>query len=323
MNAIRLAVSRISAETPQIRSFELTPAEGGALPPFEPGAHVRVSLPDGGDRAYSLMRFEPAGAEGAKDGPTAYRIAVRLEEESAGGSRFMHGLAEGAALEIAPPKNDFPLAAGAAPVVLFAGGIGITPITGMVAELAGRDRDFVLHYAGRSRGLLAFVDELRALAGDRLIEHYDDEPETALDLAKVLAAVTIDAHVHVCGPRGMIEAVKAAARGRGFADDHVHFELFTNQAAATAGDAFEIELASTGEVLPVPAGKSIIEVLEEAGHDVLYDCQRGDCGICQTEVISGTPDHRDVVLSDDEKASGKVMQICVSRSKSPRLVLDL
>jgi vanillate O-demethylase ferredoxin subunit len=121
----------------------------------------------------------------------------------------------------------------------------------------------------------------------------------------------------------MIEAAKSAASARGFPADHIHFELFVNKAEAASGDAFEIELASTGEVLPVPAGKSIIEVLEEAGHDVLYDCQRGDCGICQTEVVSGTPDHRDVVLSDDEKASGKVMQICVSRAKSPRLVLDL
>jgi vanillate O-demethylase ferredoxin subunit len=104
----------------------------------------------------------------------------------------------------------------------------------------------------------------------------------------------------------------------------VHVELFDNASAGAAGDeSFDVEIASTGEIVSVPADKTIIEALEEAGHDLMYDCQRGDCGICQTEVLEGVPDHRDVVLSEKERESGKIMQICVSRAKSPRLRLDL
>lgn len=322
MSEIQLTVGDIVQETPLIKSFRLQAANnGGTLPGFEPGAHIRIQLPDGGDRAYSLINFDPdAQLSGAI---SEYRISVRLEEESTGGSRFMHGLNVGDALAAEAPKNDFPLVEGNEQITLLAGGIGITPITGMVATLVRQGRDFQLHYAGRSRGALAFTDPLRRLAGDRMTEHYDDEPETALELSALMGGLLPSGHVYICGPKGMIEAARKAANGRGFSDDHIHFELFTNQAAAASGDAFEIELSSTGEVLSVPGGKSIIDVLEEAGHDVLYDCQRGDCGICQTEVISGDPDHRDVVLSDEEKASGKVMQICVSRAKSPRLVLDL
>ncbi len=292
------------------------PAGDEKLPDFEPGAHIKISLPEGGERAYSLIDLEPIpDTEG-------YRIAVRLEEESTGGSRFMHRLSTGDIISATKPVNDFPLIGSEGPVTFLAGGIGITPITAMVSHLARSGKDYQLHYAGRSSDALAFVEPLRTIARDRLELHYDDA-ENALDLTAVINNLSPVGHIYVCGPRGMIDAAQEAARSYGFADDHIHFELFTNQVEAAAGSAFEIELASTGEVLPVPDGKSIIDVLEEAGHDVLYDCQRGDCGICQTEVISGVPDHRDVVLSDDEKASGSVMQICVSRSKTPRLVLDL
>ena len=323
MDTIEVIVKDVVQETPLIRSFLLQATDESPLNGFDPGAHVRISLPDGGDRAYSLINLDPSSDASNRNDPGEYRIAVRLEEESTGGSQFMHGLQAGATLKIAPPKNDFELAGEDGPVILLAGGIGITPLTGMAARLTGAGREFELHYCGRSRGALAFVEPLKALVGDKLTEHYDDEPDMALNLQSLIGGISPAGHLYICGPKGMIEAASSAARARGFAEDHIHFELFTNQAAATAGDAFEIELASTGEVLPVPEGKSIIEVLEDAGHDVLYDCQRGDCGICQTEVVSGTPDHRDVVLSDDEKASGKVMQICVSRAKTPRLVLDL
>lgn len=321
MTKLDLTVRDIVAETSLIKSFRLTASEGGSLPGFTPGAHIRVTLPDGGDRAYSLINLDPA-TDPTEPQPE-YRVAVRLEEDSAGGSRFMHGLAVGDRLQAEGPKNDFPLVDDPVSITLLAGGIGITPLTGMAASLVSRKQPFSLHYAGRSRGALAFVDQLESIAPGKIVQHYDDDPETALNLSALVGGLSPSDHLYVCGPKGMIEAASSAARARGLADDHIHVELFTNQVEAAAGDAFEIELASSGEVLPVPEGKSIIDVLEEAGHDVLYDCQRGDCGICQTEVISGEPDHRDVVLSDDEKASGKVMQICVSRSKSPRLVLDL
>jgi vanillate O-demethylase ferredoxin subunit len=135
--------------------------------------------------------------------------------------------------------------------------------------------------------------------------------------------LTPDTHIYLCGPKGMIDAARTAAVSEGHPEDQIHIELFTSAATAEGDTAFEVEIADTGAVYTIPPGKTIIDVLEDEGMDLIYDCQRGDCGICQTDVISGTPDHRDVVLSDAEKASGKVMQICVSRAKSDRLVLDL
>jgi vanillate O-demethylase ferredoxin subunit len=121
----------------------------------------------------------------------------------------------------------------------------------------------------------------------------------------------------------MIDAVKAAAHAEGVSADRIHYELFKAEQPSSPDLPFEVEIRSTGQVVGVAAGQTIIQALEAAGLDVLYDCQRGDCGICQCGVVEGVPDHRDVILSDDEKASNKVMQICVSRAKSERLVLDL
>jgi vanillate O-demethylase ferredoxin subunit len=168
---------------------------------------------------------------------------------------------------------------------------------------------------------MAYRDDLGGLCGDALHLHEDDGP-ARLDLDAVIADLG-DAHLYVCGPRGLIDAARDKAEAAGVPRARVHFELFDSPEEQAGDTAFEVEIASTGEVHVVPPGSSIIEVLEAAGLDVMYDCQRGDCGICQTDVISGEPDHRDVVLSEDERTGGKVMQICVSRAKSPRLVLDL
>ncbi|MEO9631019.1 MAG: iron-sulfur cluster-binding domain-containing protein, partial [Sulfitobacter sp.] len=158
--------------------------------------------------------------------------------------------------------------------------------------------------------------------GDALHLHCDDD-DSALNLDAVIASAGGDAHFYVCGPKGLIDAVKAKAEAAGIAPDHIHFELFDAPQEQQGDSAFEVEVASSGEVFTIPPGQSIIDVLEAGGVDVMYDCQRGDCGICQCDVISGTPDHRDVVLSEAERAAGNVMQICVSRAKSPRLVLDI
>ncbi len=322
MTDLKLVVKSAEPETDLIKVFVLQPHDKGSLPRFTPGSHIRVRLPAGGDRAYSLITFDTVSTT-PENGSDLFRIAVRLEEESTGGSAYMHSLKPGEVITVGLPKNDFPLHEGSAPAVFLAGGIGITPITAMAASLTARSFEFRVHYTGRTRGSLAFLDRLDAMLGSRLKVYYDDEPGNAIDLAAIIGSASPESHIYVCGPRGMIEAVKSMARSNGFADEQVHFELFTNAVSAGKGDTFEVELASTGEVFTVPSGKTIIDVLEDAGHDVLYDCQRGDCGICETTVISGIPDHRDVVLSEDERSSGKVMQICVSRAKSPRLVLDL
>ena len=322
MQELELKVVEVVDEAPMVRAFRLEPVTGKGLPGYSPGSHIRVRLPSGDDRPYSLVNLDPSRET---EGNVAdYRLGVRLEENSQGGSSFMHALKPGDRISASPPKNEFPLAdAVATPALLIAGGIGITPIASMTSELLRIGREFTLHYSGRARGSLAFLASLRALLGDRLIEHYDDLTGGPLDVEAVLSGATTDQHLYVCGPKPMIEAVQAAARGRGWAEERIHFELFTPPVPQTGDKPFEVEIASTGESYTVPVGESIIQVLEAAGHDLIYDCQRGDCGICQTDVISGEPDHRDVVLTDGEKAEGKVMQICVSRARSAKLVLDL
>ncbi len=301
--------------TDRIAEFRFVPVEGDPCA-WQPGAHMRVTLPDGGDRAYSLIHF---GA--VPEVPEEYRIAVQLEEESTGGSRFMHGLEEGDEVTAGQPKCDFPVTPGSA-AVLLAGGIGITPMISMAAALKATGTQVDLHYAVRSRPLMAYGEELAEHLGEALQVHCDDD-ETALDLDALIGDLG-ERHLYICGPRGLIDAARAKAEAAGVPSDRVHVELFDNASAGGAGDeAFEVEIASTGEIVQIPADKTIIEALEAAGHDLIYDCQRGDCGICQTDVLEGVPDHRDVVLSEEERASGKIMQICVSRAKTPRLKLDL
>jgi vanillate O-demethylase ferredoxin subunit len=233
----------------------------------------------------------------------------------------MHRLRVGDTVRAQPPKCDFALRDHAAPALLLAGGIGVTPLISMATALREADRPFRLVHAARSRGASGFATALSAAFGDVVALASDDE--APLDLDALMAGLEPGAQLYICGPRGMIEAARTAAAAAGVPGDRVHVELFTNDAAQGSDSAFEVEIASSGQVFTIPPGRTIIEVLEEAGVDLIHDCQRGDCGICQTDVISGTPDHRDVVLSEAERAAGNVMQICVSRARSPRLVLDL
>jgi len=315
---LTLTVTDVQTVAPGVRQITLGD-NGATLPGYSAGAHLKVDVPDVGLREYSLVNLDP-GAR-TEDGVSAYVLGVRLEEESTGGSRSMHALSPGDRLQCQPPRNDFALGPADNPL-LIAGGIGITPIAAMVARLAGQGRAYDLHYTGRAPGSLAFLSALQTLAGERLHTHYD-KTKSALDLARLLDGQSPERPIYVCGPKGMIEATKALAQKAGFPAENIHFELFARASQQSGDVAFEVEIASSGEVHTIPADQSIIEALEAAGLDLMYDCQRGDCGICQTDVVSGIPDHRDVVLSEDEKAAGEVMQICVSRAQSPRLVLDI
>ncbi len=325
MQALELVVSDIRAETPLVRSLTLRAADGGTLPAFTAGAHLQVSIPGLTDRrCYSLVSFDRAPESFVA--PDAYRLGVRLEAESGGGSRYMHTLKPGDRLTARGPKNDFPLHPAEPdelPVVLLAGGIGITPIAAMAAALAAAKRPYALHYSGRSLDQLAFLAELDRLAGPALTLHADDQAAMRLDVGRLLDGLDRRQHLYVCGPKGMIDAVIEGAKARGWADQRVHFELFT-AAAPQAGDRpFELELRQSGLLLQVPADKTMLEVMEAAGCDPMYDCKRGECGVCTATVLEGEPDHRDYFLSDAEKAGGKLIQICISRAKSARLVLDL
>lgn len=312
-----LAIDRIERITERIRLFTLVSPDGAPLPEYEAGAHVDIDLGKLGTRSYSLVDFEPRPAGGRRH----WNLAIQREDEGRGGSRALHALSVDDTIGVSAPKNDFRLHDEDAPALLIAGGIGVTPIISFATELTRRGTPFAFHYATRSASLCAFRDRLRDAFGSSLRLWFDDD--RMIDPGALIAAAAPDTHIYCCGPRGMIEATREKAEAAGFDKAHVHFELFSSAQTGEADRPFEIELAGTGQVFTVPAGRSIVEVLEEAGIEVMYDCARGDCGICQTNVISGTPDHRDVVLSDAERASGKVMQICVSRAKSARLVLDL
>lgn len=315
MKTIKGVVAAKEPLTDRITEFKISPTPGNSLPEFEPGSHATFVLPDDRTRSYSLVTFDG-------DGSGDYRFAVQVEEAGDGGSKAMHALGVGHEVTFEPPKNDFELVLDR-PAVLLAGGIGVTPLISMATALKAAGTPFRFHFAGRTGSAMVYRERLQEALGDALVLHCDDEPDTVLDLDAVVAEAT-DKDLYVCGPRGMIEAAKSKAEAAGMPKERIHFELFDNVGKTQEGDsAFEVELASSGEVFTVGPGQSIIDVLEAGGVDVLYDCRRGDCGICQCDVVSGTPDHRDVVLSDEERDSGKVMQICVSRAKSPRLVLDL
>ncbi|MBV8619459.1 MAG: oxidoreductase [Curvibacter sp.] len=325
---IAVVVRTVRVLNPLITEFTLESADGGPLPGYTPGAHVRLPVQTASGQAdwrhYSLINLDPA--PGATGSPRHYRVAVRLEAQGRGGSRYLHAqLKPGLRIGIEAPRNDFPLAQAGGCTVLLAGGIGITPLLSMAACCVGQGAAVRLHYAGRSPGLMAYAGEARDLLGERLHLHADDEAGAPLDLDAVLAGCGPLDTLHVCGPLPLLDAVLARAQGLGWPRGRIHFELFSGAPAASEGAdrPFEVCLQRSGRCHTVPAGRSILEVLLAQGCDPLYDCQRGECGVCAVPVLEGRPDHRDHVLTEAEKATGQVIQICVSRSLSPRLVLDL
>jgi len=323
---LQLRVAEARELNPLIRMVRLRAHDGAVLPGYSAGAHlrVRVELPDGSAdwRHYSLINLVADGAAGAA--PTEYAIAVRREDSGRGGSLFMHRQVQsGQLLQVEAPKNEFPLREHAGCAVLVAGGIGITPLTSMAARRVALGAPVRLHYAGRSRELMAFVPELQQLLGDALSLHIDAEAGMPLDVDALLDVCAADDHLYVCGPKPMLDTLLARTQARGWTRERVHFEVFNASAVETGDRAFEVVLAQSGRSITVPADRSILDCLIDAGCDPLFDCKRGECGVCGTPVIDGEIDHRDYVLSAFEKREGRVMQVCVSRCKGARLVLDL
>ncbi len=309
---VRLVALRWEADG--IASLELRPLQGG-LAAFEPGAHIELLLPGGLRRAYSLTN-----APGQRE---AYRVAVQRDPASRGGSRAVHeALRIGQTLTIGRPRNLFALADDAAPSVLIAGGIGITPVWAMAQQLAAQQRAWTLHYAVRERRRAAFVEPLLALDAARVHLHVDGE-SGAFDLAACVAAAPAEAHLYCCGPGPMLEAFERACAGRD--PSRVHLERFGSAAdtPAAAAGGFEVVLARAGKTLPVPPGTSILDAVLAAGVDAPNSCREGYCGTCETRVLEGTPLHADSVLSTAERAANRTMMICRSRCLGERLVLDL
>ncbi|MES2260897.1 MAG: PDR/VanB family oxidoreductase [Pseudomonadota bacterium] len=318
METIDVVVVNKTVEAERVAAFELARADRAALPPFTAGAHIDVHLPGQLVRQYSLC--------GSTQDLSRYTIAVLREPGSRGGSEAIHAaVREGDVLRIGAPRNHFPLQP-APYYVLLAGGIGITPMICMADELARQGARFELHYCSRSPQLAAFRGRLAAAPYAGHVHcHYDDgAPQQRLDLARVFGDAGMDSHVYVCGPGGFINHVEGGAALAGLAAQQVHREYFSAAPLDTTGDkAFEITLARSGRRLPVPAGRSVLEVLLAHGVDIPVSCEQGVCGTCVTRVLEGIPHHRDMYFTDQEHASNQQFTPCCSRSKTPSLVLDL
>lgn len=318
MTGLQVRVARKRAEAEGIAGFELERVDGGALPPFSAGAHVDVALPGGLTRQYSLCND---AAETHR-----YRIAVLREPASRGGSASMHdAVHEGDVLTISEPRNHFPLVH-AQRTVLFAGGIGITPILCMAQRLHAIGADFTLHYATRSAARTAFAGEIRASAFAQQVQfHHDDGPAAqALNVPDALGAYDAGTHIYICGPAGFITHVVQVAQGMGWPEGQVHLEYFNAAPQDTSADrAFEVKLASSGKTYPVAAGQTVVQALLAHGVEVLTSCEQGVCGTCITRVLEGECDHRDMYFTDEEKARNDQFTPCCSRAKSALLVLDL
>lgn len=314
----RVRVRRIAVEAQDICSFELVDAEGQTLPSFSAGSHVDVHLDGGLVRQYSLCN-DPRETH-------RYLLAVLREPASRGGSAAMHGLREGQELRISEPKNHFALAQATPHHLLLAGGIGITPILSMAERLAAIGASFELSYCTRSVTRTAFAERIRASGfADRVRFHRDDGPAAQrLDIPATLASQPDGTHLYVCGPTGFMDAVLAGARDAGWSESRLHREYFAASTVDKTGDgAFEVQLASSGAVIRVAADQSIAAALAAAGVQVPVSCEQGVCGTCLTRVVEGTPEHRDMYLTDEEHARGDRITLCCSRAGSPRLVLDL
>jgi vanillate O-demethylase ferredoxin subunit len=327
MSTLDLVVTGVARETELIRRVTLARPDGGPLPGYTAGAHLTIQVPGVGVRKYSLVNAD--AAPGATAAPRAYTLGVRLEAASEGGSRYIHSLKVGDKVAAEAPANAFALTP-AGEVVLIGGGIGITPMISMAAELKAAGRPFRLIYAMRARDEMAFRDEIHALTDGAVHVHADAEAGSFFDMNAALAQVPEGATVFVCGPKPMIKAGMDGARALKWPRDRLRFELFFSvkapeppKPAPVDDGSFEVVLQSAGKTLKVPKDKTILDVLLDAGLDPLHDCKRGECGVCQVAVIEGVPDHKDVILSESERAANKVIQICISRSKSPKLVLDL
>lgn len=321
MNTAKIAVvvQSVTAEAAGILSFDLRPADGGTLPPFEAGAHIDLHLANGLVRSYSLVN--PPWER------HRYVVAVALDRNSSGGSRFLFDRQlAGQIITISAPRNNFRLVENAANTALIAGGIGVAPLFCMAQRLEALGRPWQLHYATRDRASCAFRSPLEALEAarpGRVHFNFDQEHGRIIDLPAIVAAVPLDAHIYCCGPIPMLEAFKAAAAARPAERVHVEYFAAPVTTGPALGNAYTVTLARSGRTLEVPAGQTILSVLSQAGIFAASSCETGICGACEVTVLQGIPDHRDHILTDAERVSNTRMMICVSGCQSDNLVLDL
>jgi len=311
-----LEVLRRETVADGVVTLTLADQAGADLPEWSAGAHIDLLLTPSLVRQYSLC--------GSTSKRSEWMVAVLLDPDSRGGSQFIHEeLSEGSTVRVRGPRNHFPMV-GSPRYQFIAGGIGITPILPMIEAAEARGADWQLLYGGRARASMAFLDPLERF-GDRVTVSPRDERQSRLDLDSVLAEPQDDTLVYCCGPEGLLGAVEGACRP--WPDDSLRIERFSakplEEPPPDALDTFEVECQASGVTVTVPANRSIYEALEEEGVAVLGSCMEGVCGTCECDVIEGEPDHRDSVLSEAERARGDMIMVCVSRSRSERLVLDI
>lgn len=313
MTRTRVRVAKIAGATVSTNIYTLVPVEGARLPPVQAGAHVDLFLRADLVRQYSLLRASPA--------PDAYIVGIKKEEGGRGGSRYIHeNLRVGDEIEIGAPRNNFPLTEDAEHSVLLAGGIGITPIWAMAQRLRELGRSWRLHASNRARHEAALLDELAA--SSNVILHFDDEAGGYLDIDRVIAQAPPNTHFYCCGPMPMLAAFRAATAY--LPSQQVHDEAFApDPNEADENRAFTVRLARSALDLPIPSSASILDTLREHGIDAVSSCEAGVCGMCETRVLEGEVDHRDHVLSAEERAANDRMMICCSRAKFGFLALDL
>jgi vanillate O-demethylase ferredoxin subunit len=313
---LTVQVADVRAEACDVMTLELRAVGGGQLPPFDPGAHLDLHLPNGLVRQYSLTNDWRERDR--------YVIGVGRAEKSRGGSDYVHSqIRAGMQLKISVPRNNFPLDPEAQRFLFIAGGIGVTPIMAMIRWCVAQSKPWRIIYAARSRQRAAFYEQICGLARSSAQFHFDDEAGQVLDAAQAMSSWSSGERIYCCGPTPLMEAVKALSEQ--LPPDTVRFEWFTvpESDEPQESESFSVRLERSGREFQVPADKSILEVLEENGFEIPFSCREGLCGTCVTNVLEGEPDHRDYVLSDEERESGKMMTICCSRSKSPSLTLDV
>ena len=316
---VDVEVRRREAVSDGVVTLTLADPGGADLPEWAPGAHIDLLMTPSLVRQYSLCGDTANRAE--------WQVGVLLDPNSRGGSQFVHDkLHEGTTVRVRGPRNHFPLV-GSPRYLFIAGGIGVTPIVPMIAAAAAAGADWRLLYGGRTPSSMAFVDELQRY-GDRVTVCPRDAQDGAnfrTNLDAVLSSAQENTLVYCCGPEGLLTAVEDACKT--WPQGSLHIERFSAKEleppSPEALETFEVECQRSGIPLTVPPDKSVYQVCEDAGVDVLGSCMEGVCGTCECDVLEGEPDHRDSVLNDAEKARGDVMMICVSRSRSERLVLDL
>lgn len=295
--------------------MEIEPAEG--FQPPSPGSHIQVSV-QLGDRP-DIRSYSTVGP--CTDG--VLRIAPKLLPTTRGGSAYLWTLQPGARMQVTQPRNHFPLALGRPDYLLVAGGIGITPIYGMALALAEAGARFRVLYAARTRGHLALAEELQAAIGADRVGLFVSEEGRRMDLVAEVARLLPGGEAYVCGPIPMMEAAKQAWRDSGRPVDGLRFETFGNS-GRYAAEAFQVSIPRLGLQFEVPPNRTLLDALEDAGVGMIWDCRRGECGLCALPILGaeGVVDHRDVFFSDEEKAGNAKLCTCVSRAVGGTLTLD-